>query len=219
LLAFFASIPLVVINAGISTVSIPFFGSVNLGLIYPLILVPIGIVGAANAFNFLAGFNGLEAKQGIIALSFLSYVAYLTGSAWLAVIGLTMVFSLIGFYMFNRFPSKVFPGDSLTLSVGSLIAIMSILGNFEKIAVFVFIPYFIEAALKIRGRLEKQSFGRPNRDGSLEMPYEKIYGLTHFGIYVLKKIKPSGKAYEREVVHLINAFQVLVIIAAYAIFL
>jgi hypothetical protein len=32
-----------------------------------------------------------------------------------------------------------------------LIACMAILGNFEKIAVFVFIPYIIETFLKLRG--------------------------------------------------------------------
>src|SRR3972149_9408060 len=40
-LAFAASIPLVVINAGNSTMNFPFFGEINLGLLYPLILVPI----------------------------------------------------------------------------------------------------------------------------------------------------------------------------------
>ena len=64
-----------------------------------------------------------------------------------------MVGALIGFYIYNKFPAKVFPGDILTYSVGALIAGMAILGNFEKIAVFVFIPYIIETILKSRGKL------------------------------------------------------------------
>ncbi len=219
LLAFFAAIPIIVINAGVSTMNIPFFGSVNFGIFYPLVLIPVGIVGAANAFNFLAGFNGLETSQGILILSFLSYVAYVGGSSWIAVVGMIMIFSLAGFYIFNRYPSQVFPGDSLTLSIGALIAIMSIIGNFEKIALFVFIPYFIETALKLRGNLQKSSFGKPNKDGSLDLLHEKIYGLTHLSILILKKIKPSKKVYETDVVFLINLFQVLIIILAYIIFL
>jgi len=215
ILAFFASIPLVVINAGTSTINLPVLGVVNFGLFYPLVMVPIGIVGAATTYNFLAGMNGLETSQGILVLSFLSYVAYITGSPWISVVGLIMVFSLAAFYIFNKFPSQVFPGDSLTWSVGALIAIMSILGNFEKIAVFVFIPYIIEFGLKTRGKLNKQSFGKPNKDGSLDMPYDKIYGLTHLGIYILKKIKPSKKAYEKEVVYLINLFQIAIIVAGF----
>jgi UDP-N-acetylglucosamine--dolichyl-phosphate N-acetylglucosaminephosphotransferase len=97
-LAFFASIPLVVINAGHHTMNFPIWGELNLGIIYPLIFIPIGIAGATTTYNFLAGFNGLEAGQGIIILSFLSFVSYLADSAWLSIVGLCMVFSLIVFY-------------------------------------------------------------------------------------------------------------------------
>ena len=73
-LAFMASIPLVVINAGSKIVEIPFLGEINLGFYYPFILIPIGIAGATTTYNFLAGFNGLETGQGIIILSFLSLI-------------------------------------------------------------------------------------------------------------------------------------------------
>jgi UDP-N-acetylglucosamine--dolichyl-phosphate N-acetylglucosaminephosphotransferase len=218
ILAFVASIPLVVINAGISTMNLPFLGPVNLGILYPLLLIPVGIAGATTTYNFLAGFNGLEAGQGILILSFLSFVAYKTGSSWLALIGLIMVTALLGFYFYNKYPAKVFPGDSMTWALGALIAGMAILGNFEKVAVFVFIPYIIETALKSRGKLKKESFAKPNKDGSLEMPYEKIYGLEHLSVYILKKIKPSKKVYEKDVVYLIHSFQILIILFAFLIF-
>jgi len=215
-LALGASIPLVVINAGTSSVNVPFLGLVELGILYPLLIIPLGIAGAATTYNFLAGFNGLESGLGIIILSFLSFIAYLTGSSWLAIMGLIMVISLIVFYFYNKFPAKVFPGDILTYSIGALIASMAILGNFEKIAVFIFIPYIIETVLKVRGRLKKQSFGLPNKDGSLEMPFEKIYGLEHLSIYLLKKFK--GKCYEKDVTYLIFSFQIVICLLALIIF-
>jgi len=214
-LAFMASIPLVVINAGNSSMSVPFLGYVNFGILYPLLIIPIGIAGATTTYNFLAGYNGLETSQGILILSFLSFVAYKTGSAWLSLIGLIMVAALFGFYIYNKYPAKVFPGDSLTWSIGALIASMAILGNFEKIAVFIFIPYIIETGLKLRGKLKKESFAKVNKDGSLEIPYKKIYGLEHLAILILKKIKPSKKAFEKEVVYLINGFQILIIILGF----
>jgi len=218
-LAFFASIPLVVINAGSSDINLPFLGMIDLGIFYPLLLIPMGVVGATTTYNFLAGFNGLEAGQGIIILSFLSYVAYVTGSPWLSLIGLIMVASLIGFWFYNKNPAKVFPGDSVTWAIGALIAGMAILGNFEKIAVFIFIPYILEFFLKLRGGFGKHSFGKPNKDNSLEMPYNKIYGLEHASIYVLKRLKPSKRVYENEVVWLIHGFQIFLIILAFFTFL
>ncbi len=211
-LAFAASIPLVVISAGTHFMVLPFIGSVNFGILYPLFLIPIGIAGAATTYNFLAGFNGLESGQGILILSFLSFVAYVSGSPWLAVVGLCMVASLIGFYYFNRFPAKVFPGDIMTYAIGALIAGMAILGNFEKIAVVVFIPYIIEVVLKLRGGLEKHSFGVSDKSGKLKMPYDKVYGLEHLAIKVLNKF---GRATEKKVTYLIHAFQILFILIAF----
>ncbi len=215
-MAFAAAIPLVVINVGYHKMNVPFLGLIDFGWIYPLFLIPLGIAGATTTYNMLAGFNGLEAGLGIIILSFLSFVAYATGNSWLALVAIIMVASLIVFYFYNRFPAKVFPGDILTYAIGALIACMAILGNFEKIAVFVFIPYIIETVLKVRGKLKKQSFGIPNKDNSLEMPYDKIYGMTHLSLLILKKFK--NKVYEKDVVRFILAFEILLCILALIIF-
>jgi len=216
ILLLFASIPLIVINAGRSQIGIPFVGSVDIGLLYPLILIPIGIVGATSTFNFLAGFNGLEAGQGILLLSSSALVAYLTGSSWLAIIAMCMIFPLIAFLIFNFYPAKIFPGDTLTYAVGSLIACIAILGNFEKVALFFFIPYVIEVVLKSRGRLNMHSFGKPNTDGTLDLLYPKIYSLTHLSIITLKKfnIKPT----EKRVVFLIWLSQIIIIILGLIVF-
>ncbi|MFA5258569.1 MAG: hypothetical protein WC979_03805 [Candidatus Pacearchaeota archaeon] len=215
-LALAASIPLIVINAGVHEIMLPFFGLIELGIIYPLILIPIGITGATTTYNMLAGLNGLESGQGIIIISFLSFIAYITGSSWISLIGLCMVMSLLVFYYYNKYPASVFPGDILTYSIGALIACMAILGNFEKIAVFVFIPYILETVLKSRGGLKKQSFLIPQKDGSLELPYTKIYGLTHLSLFILKKFKK--KVYEKDVVYLIFAFQIILCLIALVIF-
>lgn len=215
-LAFASSIPLVVINAGNSMIDLPFIGQTPLGLFYTLILIPLGVAGATTTFNFLAGFNGLEAGQGMVIISFLSFVAYKTGNSWLSVVGLCMIASLLVFYYYNKCPAKVFPGDILTWSVGAVIASMAILGNFEKVALFIFLPYILETILKVRGKLKKYSFGIPNKDGSLQLPYNKIYGLTHLSIFVLSKFKK--KVYEKDVVYFIFGIQIIICILALIIF-
>ncbi len=214
LLVLFAAVPLMAINAGTSTIS-----GINLGLWYPLIIIPLGVVGATVTFNFLAGYNGLETSQGILLLSALAITTFITGNPWLSVLAVCMVASLLAFLIFNMYPAKVFPGDVMTYAVGAMVASIAILGNIEKIALFFFIPYILEAILKIRGKLNKESFAKVNEDGSLEMPYDKIYGLEHLAIKVLKKIKPSKKAYEKEVVWIINIFQIIIIALGFWIFL
>lgn len=211
-LCLIASIPLVVINAGETSVVLPIVGTIHFGVLYTLLIIPLAIAGATTTYNFLAGFNGLEAGQGILILSFLSFVAYKTGTSWLAVAGCIMVASLLAFYWFNKCPAKIFPGDILTYSVGGLIVAMAILGNFEKIALIIFIPYFIEIILKARGGLKMQSFAKPNKDNSLELKYNKIYGWTHLSLFILKKFKK--KVYERDVTYFIHFVQIIFIIIA-----
>jgi UDP-N-acetylglucosamine--dolichyl-phosphate N-acetylglucosaminephosphotransferase len=216
LLVLFASIPLIVINVGEATIELPFLGQMNLGLLYPLLLVPVGILGASVTYNFLAGYNGLEAGQGILILSALAFVASKTGSLWLAILDGAMIAALLAFYLYNKYPARIFPGNVLTYSIGAMIAITAILGNMERIALFFFIPYIFEVGLKLRGGLKKESFGKLNPDGTLEVPYEKFYGLEHVAIYIIKKIK--GKVYEWEVSWLIHGFQIIIILVGFIFF-
>jgi UDP-N-acetylglucosamine--dolichyl-phosphate N-acetylglucosaminephosphotransferase len=194
----FASIPMVVINSGHSTMSIPFLGSVDWGILYPLLIVPIGIVGASNAYNMVAGYNGLEAGMGVIILSVLGYVALLIGEDDVLVLALCMVGALLAFLYFNWYPAKVFPGDTLTYSVGAFVACLAILGDMEKIAVILFVPYGVDFVIQARGRFNKEAFAMVDKDGSLELSFKEIFHLTHMAIIVLNRVK--GKTYERDVV-------------------
>jgi UDP-N-acetylglucosamine--dolichyl-phosphate N-acetylglucosaminephosphotransferase len=216
-LCIIAAIPLVAINAGKSIVSLPFIGAVDFGLLYPLFLVPIAVVATSTTFNMLAGFNGLEAGQGIIILSGLGIVAFITGQSWISVIALIMVMALLGFLVYNFYPGKIIPGDGLTYPVGGMIGILAILGNFEKIALFFFIPFIIEVFLKSRGKLKKWSFGKPRKDGTLDLLYDKIYATTHLAILILKKI--GIKSTERNVVLLIWLYELIIVILGFIIFI
>jgi UDP-N-acetylglucosamine--dolichyl-phosphate N-acetylglucosaminephosphotransferase len=210
IMIFFAAIPLMVLNVGEHVV----FG-IDFGIFFPLFLIPLGVIATTTTFNFLAGYNGLEASQGILILIALSIVNFITGNWWLSLIGMSMVASLFAFYIFNKYPAKVFPGDILTYSVGALIACMAIVGNIEKIAIFFFIPYILEVILKARGRLKKESFSVIQKDGSLKLK-EGIYGLEHVAIKILRGIK--GKAYEWEVPIVINLFQLGIIVLGFVLF-
>lgn len=208
ILSLLIALPIMAINAGISKMNIPFFGTVELGLIYPLLIVPIAVVGASNGFNMLAGANGLEAGMGIIILSSLSFIAWKTGASFAAAFAAFFVLALIAFLIFNWYPARIFPGDSLTYPVGAAIAITAIIGNIEKFALILFLPYFFEFFLKAGGAFKKESFGKVLKDGSLDLRYKRIYSLNHLAIWFLRKVK--GKAYEWEITLLILFFEALI---------
>jgi UDP-N-acetylglucosamine--dolichyl-phosphate N-acetylglucosaminephosphotransferase len=206
------SLPLMVINAPHTMMNIPFIGMVNFGLIYPLLLVPIGVIGAANGFNMLAGYNGLEAGMGFIIFTTLGVTGVIVEKYWISLIAFIASASLLAFLYFNWYPAKIFPGNSFTYSVGSLIAVIAILGDMERLAVWLFVLYFVEGLLYFRARFidkagDVQAFANPNEDDSLEMPYKKIYDTTHFTIWFLKKVKK--KVYEKDIVRFLLFVQFL----------
>ncbi len=215
ILAAFAALPLMVVNSGTSQIALPLIGVIDVGILFPLIVIPIAISGASNAFNMLAGYNGIEAGMGIIILSALGYRAWANDIGWVAIMAGCMVAALIAFYFYNKYPAKIFPGDTMTYSVGASIAIIAILGNIERLALFLFIPYFLEFILKFRGLMQKESFAIPNEDNSLRKPYEKFYGIEHVVIGLLTKIKK--KAFEKEVVYTIFAFEAVIAVIGLSI--
>jgi UDP-N-acetylglucosamine--dolichyl-phosphate N-acetylglucosaminephosphotransferase len=206
------ALPLTVLYVDQTVIGLPFLGNVDLGLLYPLLIVPLGVIGSTNGFNLLAGYNGLEAGMGLVIFAVFGFTGLLVGKLWIAFIAFIVYACLLAFLAFNWYPAKVFPGNSFTYAIGALIATLAILGNMERIALWLFIPYFLEILLYFRARVvdrmgDVQAFAKPNKDGSLEQPYKHIYDTTHLAIWVLKRVKE--KVYERDVVLFLIAVQAL----------
>jgi UDP-N-acetylglucosamine--dolichyl-phosphate N-acetylglucosaminephosphotransferase len=146
----------------------------------------------------VAGYNGLEAGMGVIILSTLSYVAFIGGKPDAMILALCMDGALLAFLYFNWYPAKVFPGDTMTYSVGVLAASVAILGDMEKIAVILFVPYAVDFFLQLRCGFHFEAFAKVNEDGGLDLPGHGLYHLTHLALAVLKRVK--RKVYERDIV-------------------
>ena len=171
-----ASLPLVAIKAGHTVMNIPLIGQIDFGIIYPLVLVPIGITGAGNAFNMLAGFNGLEIGMSMVATGALATIAYSVGATTSFVILLAILGAQIAILRYNWYPAKVFIGDTGTFSLGAIIASAVILGNFEAAGVIIIIPYALDFLLKAPLRFPK-TWGE-YKNGKLYCPGSRPVGLA-----------------------------------------
>lgn len=171
-----AALPLMAVRVGHTWMKIPFFGQVNFWIFYPLVLVPLGVTGAANAVNMLAGFNGLEVGMGIIAMGSLSFIAASLNAATALVLLLAGLGALLGVIHFNWYPARVFVGDVGTLSIGAIMASAVIVGNFEAAGIIVFIPHIVDFVFKAATGFHK-SFGDLHSDGKLHCPQPVPYGL------------------------------------------
>jgi len=152
-----------------------------------VLIAPFGVTCAANAGNMLEGFNGLGAGLGIIISITLIIISLLLGATDSLVLLFPLLGALVAFLWFNRYPAKIFPGDTLTLFMGATIACAAIVGDLKTIGALLFIPMIVEFFLKLRGHFRGENYGTPDKEGYLS--YEgKIESLTHI-IMKKKKIK------------------------------
>ena len=204
-----AAVPLMAINAGVTSMVFPFVGRVQLGVIYPLILVPLAVLCCSNATNFFAGFNGLEAGMGFVLHVALGVFALLTNHIAAAVVALTFAVALVSFLRYNWYPAKVFPGD-LNYTIGAVAACVTVLGNMEKFAILCFTPWIIESVLKASSKFQAENYGILQADCTLKPREDKIRSLTHL-------VMRSGRFTEVQVTSILIALEVVVCAIAVAV--
>lgn len=181
LLTVVGAIPLMAINAGISAITIPFLGTINFGLFYPIIILPLAVIFVSNAFNLLGGFDGLQPGMAIIASFGLLLYTTFFGSYMGALLSALLFTVLLAFWPFNRYIAKVIPGDSFTYCIGAVLVAIMTLGNAEAFGLIIFIPWIIEFFLHLRKKFKVTDLGIRQKNGTFKAPYGKgIYSLTHF---------------------------------------
>ncbi|MFH1087700.1 MAG: hypothetical protein V1737_03855 [Chloroflexota bacterium] len=166
----FFALPLMAVKAGDTTIGIPFVGQAELGIIYSLVLVPIGVTVAANGVNMLAGFNGVEVGMGLVSMMALAIIAFHLGETTALVILLAALGALLATLRYNWYPARVFIGDAGTFGIGAIMAAAVIIGNFELAGVFIMIPYAIDFFIKAKSRFPSRGWEGIYMEGKLYCP-------------------------------------------------
>jgi len=117
------------------------------------------IVGMSNAVNLTDGLDGLATVPSIFSLFTLSIFLYLSGNIIFShylflpfengvgetvIIATALIGSLLGFLWYNANPAEVFMGDSGSLSIGAIIALLAIFVKAEILLFFIGFIFIIE---------------------------------------------------------------------------
>ena len=199
LLPLLSTIPMMVMSVGTPTMTIPLIGTVNFGIAYALIIVPLMMTFMIDATNMYGGMNGLESGLSIInASGLVIYVllAQLISGEELnsnvmqaSIVAAALFGASLGFFVFNRYPAKILPGDVGRLPMGSAIAAAVIIGNMDRLAIMMYIPFGINFLLYLvyrvyakRKKMTWVKFASPREDGTLEVigPFTIYWILPHF---------------------------------------
>ena len=126
---------------------IPFFRkTVDIGILYIPFVVFIEIA-MANAVNLTDGLDGLaSSNSAIVACTFaIIGMSVRGGSEPMAVAGQALFGALIGFFLYNHYPAKIFMGDTGSMALGGALSAMAIVGHMEWLLPVAGLVYVIEA--------------------------------------------------------------------------
>lgn len=102
------------------------------------------LVGFSNAVNLTDGIDGLASVSVAISLSVYAVMAYQQEQLDILLVCLTMIGALLGFFIYNKKPAKIFMGDVGSLALGGMLATISIALHQEWTLLLVGLVYVLE---------------------------------------------------------------------------
>lgn len=136
---------------------------IDMGIFYGLFILFI-LVASSNAVNITDGLDGLAGS--LSAVAFLAFGIISFGTTWVAgssdigIFCFILVGSLLGFLIYNTYPAKVIMGDTGSLSLGTTLAVISILTKHEISLIVVAGVFVIETISCIIQMIAGRYFGK-----------------------------------------------------------
>jgi UDP-N-acetylglucosamine--dolichyl-phosphate N-acetylglucosaminephosphotransferase len=124
-----------------TTLSLPFIGTIDFGLTYFYIIIPLIVMIVTNTVNQLGGLNGLETIcPAIVIIGLMA----LSPSYYVLMLG-PLIFWLILAY-FN-FKGKIFVGNSGSFAIGLTIASFAVISDLKLSLLISILPYIFNSSL------------------------------------------------------------------------
>ncbi|HWK88593.1 MAG TPA: MraY family glycosyltransferase, partial [Longimicrobium sp.] len=99
--------------------------------------------GVTNAFNLIDGLDGLATGIALVALATMLAVSAKLGNWEVALVCAALAGALAGFLRYNLRPARIFLGDSGSLFVGFMLAVLSVYGSQKAAtAILAVVPLF-----------------------------------------------------------------------------
>jgi len=151
---------LVILGSGYwHKVVLPFLGELPLGW-FGLLITFFWIVGLTNAYNFMDGIDGIAGGQAVVAGTGWTVLGCLIDQPPVAMLGLLLASSSLGFLWHNWPPARIFMGDVGSAFLGYTFAVLPVIAakddpRFVLIGVLLVWPFVFDASFTFFRRLRK----------------------------------------------------------------
>jgi len=139
-----AAIPLIslAVRLGLRTSMATFiFGTIDFGVYYYFIIIPLIVTVTTNTVNQLGGLNGLETICPAIIISGLMVVS---GSGAILLFVPLIVWLLLAFF---NFQGKIFVGNTGSFAIGITLAAFAIISDLKTTLLISLLPYIFNSSL------------------------------------------------------------------------
>jgi UDP-GlcNAc:undecaprenyl-phosphate/decaprenyl-phosphate GlcNAc-1-phosphate transferase len=132
-----AGAALLAVMSGLSFKAIKVFSytEINFGS-FAVVITVIWIIAFMNAVNLIDGMDGLSTGIVLISNVFIYIISILTGSPVVAALSAVLGGAILGFYIFNFPPARIFLGDGGAYFIGFVYATLPLMG-IKKSAVLI----------------------------------------------------------------------------------
>ncbi len=128
-----------------SAIWIPLWGqTLDLGIFY-IPWVMFVMVAFSNSVNLTDGLDGLASGVTTFVAIFMAVLAMTWGYGDYSLIMIALAGACLGFLVFNRFPAKIFMGDTGSMMLGGMLAATAIMMKAEIILAVAGLVYVFEA--------------------------------------------------------------------------
>ncbi|MGN7765753.1 phospho-N-acetylmuramoyl-pentapeptide-transferase [Paenibacillus sp. 22594] len=99
------------------------------------------VVGSANAINFTDGLDGLLINVAVPTYFFFFLIS---DKPEVQAFSLVMIGCLLGLFLYNIYPAKVFMGDTGSLAIGGSLSFLAVIEKVEILIPILFVVYLAE---------------------------------------------------------------------------
>lgn len=123
---------------------LPFFGQLNLGVLYYPVMM-LFIIFMVNAVNLTDGIDGLAASVTFVVSACFMLIAGMLAFNEMSILATAVAGAMIGYLVWNFHPAKVFMGDTGSMFLGGLVVAMGYGVGLPAFLIPIGIVYICEA--------------------------------------------------------------------------